>query len=140
MIRYVTDTVAVAPQITLEHIPQLAAEGYDAVICNRPDGEEPGQLDAAAVEAAAKAAGLSFAHIPLGRDGITQDHLDATAQAFNAHQKVLAYCRSGTRSITLWVLAQARDGADPHELLRLADQAGYDLSHLHGTLHEMAGH
>ena len=42
---------------------------------------------------------------------------------------VFCYCRSGTRSTTLWALSQAgRLGAD--EIIALAANAGYDMSHL----------
>jgi uncharacterized protein (TIGR01244 family) len=40
---------------------------------------------------------------------------------------VLAFCRSGTRSITAWALGEADMGRDRMELVRLASAAGYDL-------------
>jgi uncharacterized protein (TIGR01244 family) len=40
---------------------------------------------------------------------------------------VLAFCRSGTRSITAWALGEAASGRDRAELVRLAAAAGYDL-------------
>ena len=40
---------------------------------------------------------------------------------------VLAYCRSGTRSITLWALSQ-RNSVDREVLVAAARNAGYDLS------------
>jgi uncharacterized protein (TIGR01244 family) len=46
---------------------------------------------------------------------------------------VLAFCRSGTRSTTLWALSQA--GKLPaHEIIAQAARAGYDMSHLLGHL------
>jgi len=41
---------------------------------------------------------------------------------------VLAYCRSGTRSITAWALGEAAGGRDRNELVKLAQGAGYDLA------------
>jgi uncharacterized protein (TIGR01244 family) len=45
-----------------------------------------------------------------------------------AKGRVLAYCRSGTRSTLLWSLAEAKGGADPDALSEIASQAGYDLT------------
>jgi uncharacterized protein (TIGR01244 family) len=48
---------------------------------------------------------------------------------------VVAYCRSGTRSTTLWALSQA--GKLPaEEIIAEAAGAGYDMSHLAGHLGE----
>jgi len=55
---------AVSPQIALADIPAIAAQGFKAIICNRPDNEEPGQIAAALLGEAAERLGLSFAHIP----------------------------------------------------------------------------
>jgi uncharacterized protein (TIGR01244 family) len=41
--------------------------------------------------------------------------------------RVLAFCKSGTRSTFLWALAEAQRGADGEELMRKAAAAGYDL-------------
>ena len=38
-----TESLSVAAQITPQDIPNLAAQGFTAVVCNRPDGEVPGQ-------------------------------------------------------------------------------------------------
>jgi len=46
-----------------------------------------------------------------------------------AEGPVLAFCRSGTRSITTWSIGQAQSGAMSRgELVSLGRQAGYDLS------------
>jgi uncharacterized protein (TIGR01244 family) len=46
---------------------------------------------------------------------------------------VLCYCRSGTRSTTLWALTQA--GKMPAtEIVAQAAHAGYEMSHLLGYL------
>ena len=45
-----------------------------------------------------------------------------------AEGKVLAYCRSGTRSTLLWALARASRGDHPAVLSEQAADAGYDLS------------
>ena len=47
----------------------------------------------------------------------------------HAHGPVLAFCRSGTRSITVWALGQAEAGENtPEALIALGRAAGYDIS------------
>jgi uncharacterized protein (TIGR01244 family) len=125
----VTDQLSVAPQIGLGDLATAASQGFKLVINNRPDGEEPGQPTSAEVEAAAKAAGLGYVHIPV-RGGPTPDQVEANYRAVEtAEGPVLAFCRSGTRSIVTWSLGQFQaDERSAQELVELGAQAGYDLS------------
>ena len=127
--RRVTDQLSVSPQITLEDLPRAAAMGFKLVINNRPDGEDPSQPTSAAVEAAARAAGLQYAYIPV-RGGPTQDQVAEERSILeNSEGPVLAFCRSGTRSIITWSLGEAMDGARSRdELVALGLEAGYDLN------------
>ena len=134
VIRQVTKDFAVAPQIAPADMALAAGQGFVLVINNRPDGEAPDQPDSAQMEAAAKAAGLAYVHIPV-RGGPTPDQVEAVADAISgAKGPVLAFCRSGTRSINTWSLGQAASGARPRdELVRLGADAGYDLSGVLGV-------
>jgi uncharacterized protein (TIGR01244 family) len=127
--RKVTDQFSVAPQIALDDIPLARAAGFKLLINNRPDGEQPGQPSSAAVEAAATAAGLDYAHIPVvGGPTSAAVHAEMAAIA-DAAGPVLAFCRSGTRSIVIWSIGQALSGERSRsELIALGGQAGYDLS------------
>jgi uncharacterized protein (TIGR01244 family) len=98
-----------------------------AIVNNRPDDEEPGQPSAAEMAAAAKAAGLTYRHIPMA-GGLSAALVREMAEALaEAEGPLLAFCRSGTRSTYLWALAEAQNGADGEELMRKAAAAGYDL-------------
>jgi uncharacterized protein (TIGR01244 family) len=123
--RNVTDGFAVSAQISPEDVEAAAADGVTLVINNRPDGEDAGQAPGSVIEAAAKQAGLRYVHIPIvGRPSPAQ--VEAMKSAISGTSgKVLAYCRSGTRSITVWAM-----GVDePREtVLGLSRVAGYDLS------------
>ena len=127
-IRNVTDTFAVAPQISLNDLSDLAALGFKRIVNNRPDGEAPGQPHSAEFAAAAKALGLDYVHIPFqggpGREQVAQTEAWARDPAL----KTLAFCRSGTRSITVWGLAQLNLGAPSETIIDQAAAAGYDLS------------
>ena len=128
-IRTVTDDFSVAPQIATADLPAIAAQGFKLVINNRPDGEAPGQPSSEAIAEAAKAAGLDYVHIPV-RGGPTREQVEAMHTAVQgAGGAVLAFCRSGTRSITSWAVGQAMHEDRPREaLVRLGQEAGYDLS------------
>ncbi len=132
--RRVTDDFSTAPQISLSDVAQAARLGFRTLISNRPDGEEPGQPTGAEVAAAAAAAGLAFHHIPV-RGSPTPEQVEETRLVLqDAEAPVLAFCRSGTRSIVTWSLCQALSGArERGELVSLGREAGYDLSGVLGA-------
>jgi len=127
--RQVTADFFVSPQISAADIEAAAAMGVTLVINNRPDDEVPGQPTSAQIEAAARAAGMDYLHVPV-RGGPTAEQVETNREAIeNADGPVLAFCRSGTRSINTWSLGQALSGARSRkELLSLGAAAGYDLS------------
>ncbi|HKT53369.1 MAG TPA: TIGR01244 family sulfur transferase [Caulobacteraceae bacterium] len=127
--RKVTETYSVAPQIALEDVQAAADRGFVLVINNRPDGESADQPTSAAMAAAASAAGLDYVHIPV-RGGPTPEQVAQQRTAVEAAKgPVLAFCRSGTRSIVTWSLGEAQSGArSVEELVGLGAAAGYDLS------------
>lgn len=113
MFRPLTDTLLVSPQISLADIEEAKAQGVTFILNNRPDDEEPGQLNGPEVEAAAKAAGIGYAAVPVSHGGFAPWQIDGMDAALAAAQggKLLAYCRSGTRSTLLWrspALARAK--------------------------------
>ena len=125
--RFVTANFAVSPQISLADVSAAAAAGFSLIINNRPDDEAPDQPAGARIEQAARDAGLDYLWVPvLGAP--TADQARAVRRAVDtASGKVLAYCRSGTRSINTWAMGEA--GRTPRdELIRLGAAAGYDLS------------
>ena len=138
MFRVLTPDFAVAGQLQPEDMATAAAQGYALVINNRPEGEEPGQPGADAMAEAARSAGLEYHYIPLRGGGLTMDHISQT-EAVLAQGKgpILAYCRSGMRSTTLWALAKAKAGEDPQELAAQAGAAGYDLGPVAGLMEQL---
>ena len=113
---------------------EIASLGVTTIINNRPDGEEPGQPTSDAIEAAARAAGVDYRHIPVA-GGISLPQVAAMADALaGADGPVLAFCRSGTRSAYLWAMARSRLGDDTEALVGQAEAAGYDLTPIRGFL------
>lgn len=99
----ITEMLSVSPQITTGDIPAIKQAGFRSIICNRPDGEGVDQPTFKEVATAATAAGLEICYLPV-QSGLVRDE---DAVAFGAALRdlpgpVLAYCRSGTRSATLW--------------------------------------
>ncbi len=129
--RAVTDSFSVSPQIEIADVTRAAADGFSLIINNRPDGEAPGQPASEVMAAEAKAHGLAYAYIPV-TGGPTPDQVAAVQAAIEgAPGKVLAYCRSGTRSIITWSLGQRASGAlSADALIECGAAAGYDLSGL----------
>jgi len=113
-------------------VDEAAAAGIRLVVNNRPDGEEPGQPTSAEIEAAARAAGLDYRHIPVA-GGFPPDQVEAMARALE-QGPVLAFCRTGTRSTFLWALARAARGAPADEVAAAAAAAGYDLAPIRAWL------
>ncbi|MGR3712363.1 MAG: TIGR01244 family sulfur transferase [Shimia sp.] len=129
-IRQITDRFFVAPQIEATDMQALAEAGFSLVINNRPDMEIGPDHASDAMQAAAQAAGLTYVANPLTMDTMTPDRQGVQRGATEeASGKVLAYCRSGTRSLICWTLAHAGD-VPADELLSAAASAGYDLSGL----------
>jgi uncharacterized protein (TIGR01244 family) len=128
--RHLTDTVLAAPQIGVGDIAEAKALGVTLVINNRPEGESDDQTTGDAIEAAARAAGLDYTAIPITHAGFSEPQVAAMRAALDraGDGKVLAYCRSGTRSTLLWALAQSARGDDPEELADIAAAAGYDVA------------
>lgn len=101
--------VCVAPQLDPSAMAWAAQAGFKSVINNRPDFEGgPDQPTSAMMEAAAIAAGLRYAHLPVAPAVQTPEEIARFAALLADMPKpVLAFCRSGTRSGKLYRAATA---------------------------------
>jgi len=99
----VSPDYAAAAQIAADDVAEIAALGYRSIMCNRPDGEDPGQPDFAVIAEAAHERGLVAKHVPVVSGRITPENVeDFRAALAELPQPVFAYCRSGARCRTLW--------------------------------------
>jgi uncharacterized protein (TIGR01244 family) len=108
-IRAVSPDVCVAAQLSPDAMAELARAGFRSVINNRPDFEHgPDQPTSAAIEAAARAAGLEYRFLPVSGGYQSPQEIAAFAALLGELPRpILAFCRSGARSARLFAAASA---------------------------------
>jgi sulfide:quinone oxidoreductase len=123
----ITDKISVSPQLTEDDVNAAAKAGFRSIICNRPDGEAADQPTFSEIENIAKNAGMEARYIPVVAGMVKDTDADAFEAAMRELPKpVLSYCRTGTRSATMWSLSQA--GKMPlADILSATKAAGYDM-------------
>jgi len=127
-LKKITEKTAVSPQITTQDIAAIKEAGFRAIICNRPDGEGADQPSFAEIEAAAKKVGLEAAYVPVTSGKVRDEDVESFGAALkDLPRPVLAYCRTGTRSATLWSLHESKK-RPMHEILAATKAAGYDMN------------
>ena len=96
--------VCVAPQLDPAAMAWAATAGFKSVVNNRPDFEGgPDQPTSATMEAAARAAGLQYAWLPVQPAVQTpQEIAQFAALLADLPKPILAFCRSGARSGKLY--------------------------------------
>jgi uncharacterized protein (TIGR01244 family) len=138
--RKLSESVLASPQLTANDIGAARTLGVTRIVNNRPEEEEPGQTPGAAIEAAAREAGIDYVAIPISHGNFGEAEVGAMVDALDRpHGKVLAYCRTGTRSTLLWALAQAAKGEPLTSIAAAAAAAGYDVSPVLPAMTVLAG-
>ncbi|MEM5474871.1 TIGR01244 family sulfur transferase [Pacificibacter sp. AS14] len=127
-VKKISDALSVSGQIYLDEVANLADLGFGAIVCNRPDGEAADQPTHEEMQQAAQKAGLAFLYLPVTPGIVT----DETAAAFKTALTelpgpILGYCRTGTRTTTLWSLAMSSDKSVV-DILAATKAAGYDMA------------
>ena len=108
-LRQVAPDVCVAGQLTPEAMAEAARMGFRSVVNNRPDFEHGSdQPTNAAIEAAARAAGLDYRFLPVSGGWQSPEEIAAFARLLEELPRpLLVFCRSGARSARLFAQAQA---------------------------------
>ena len=126
-IRPLTAELSVAPQIAITDLREIANAGFRSVICNRPDEESPEHPSFGEIERAAVECGLQLRYLPAEPGKVSDQQGAAFAKLMAELPKpVLAFCRTGMRSTTLWALTQAGSMPFP-QIIERASKAGFDL-------------
>src|SRR3984893_10023757 len=128
--RNLAEKLSVSSQLTPPDLTAAAHQGIRSIINNRPDAEASDQPTSAEIEAAATALGLGYRHMPVVPGQIhDEDIANFSVALAELEAPVLAFCRTGTRSASLWALS-APAGVASSDLLSAARAAGYDLDAL----------
>ncbi len=123
----ISDELGVSAQISIKDVQAAADAGYRAIICNRPDGEGADQVSFGEIEAAAKAAGIEARYVPVKQGMVRDADVAEFSEALAAlPSPVLAYCRSGMRSASLWSFHAAKRQPIA-DILAVTKAAGYDM-------------
>lgn len=126
-VKTLTSELSVSPQLSIADIKSAKEQGFKAIICNRPDGEAGDQPTFAEIEKAAKKLGLETHYLPIVAGKVTDTEVAAFREALIALPgPVLGYCRTGTRTATLWSLSQAST-LPLAKILAVTKAAGYDM-------------
>jgi sulfide:quinone oxidoreductase len=126
-IKTISNGFSVSPQIVANDIKEIAKLGFRSIVCNRPDGEGADQPTFEEISNAAKEAGLEIRYQPIVSGKVSDDDARDFGRLYDELPKpIFAYCRTGTRSTTLWSLSQAGK-LDTSEILRATKAAGYDM-------------
>ena len=129
----VTKNYFVSPQILASDVKLLKEQGFETIVCNRPDNEEPNQADFESINKECSRLGLKFYNYPLSPGDLNIERVLETKGLLEEGNKILAYCRTGTRCITLWACAEVAN-KEVKEILKISENAGYDLNHMEEIL------
>ncbi len=102
-IREIDQHFSIAEQVYLADLGTLAELGYTDVVCNRPDGEDPGQPSFAELEMEAASHGLKLHFLAIDGPNIDPGHIHGLRQVLDeASGKTVGFCRTGNRSLLLY--------------------------------------
>ena len=125
----ISSQLSVSEQILPSQVREIAEAGFKSIICNRPDGEGADQPLFAEIDAAAKTAGLVTAYQPIVSGKVGDEDALAFGRLMDTLPKpIFAYCRTGTRSTTLWSLSEGARGHALPDILATTKAAGYDMT------------
>ncbi|HEV6965680.1 bifunctional protein tyrosine phosphatase family protein/NAD(P)/FAD-dependent oxidoreductase [Roseateles sp.] len=126
-LKTLTPELAVAAQVHAGDLREISNAGFRTLICNRPDGEGNDQPVFAELVAAASGLGIAMHYLPAESGKVTDEQGRAFGALMASSPKpVLAFCRTGMRSTTMWALSEAGQRPLP-EIIERAARAGYDL-------------
>ncbi|MFU0506600.1 protein tyrosine phosphatase family protein [Pseudaminobacter sp. NGMCC 1.201702] len=128
--KQISERLHVGPQLTAKDISRAKSQGFAAIINNRPDGEEPGQPSAAENRSVAEGEELAYTNIPVTAGEISESQVRAFQVALTqADGPVLAHCKTGTRSATLYAIGEVLDGRlSKDRVIPFGQSVGLDLS------------
>ena len=137
-INKISPEYSVSAQICADNLADIVAAGFKSIICNRPDTENPANLQIETLKLRITAAGLDFAENVFDSSTFGMDKIDRQSQLLvEMCGPVLAYCASGHRCCIIWAFAKAGI-IETNAILEATEAAGFQLSHLRPQLEARA--
>ena len=126
----ISEMLSVGGQPTEDDLVGLKAEGFDAIVNLRREGEDNQPLDPKSEGMAAAAAGLRYFHIPVNSADPRREQVDAVRAALGqVAGPVFVHCQGGGRACTMALLATATaSGHGAKEMMAQAEAAGFPVS------------
>lgn len=123
----IAENYFVTAQISPDDAAQIKAMGFEMVINNRPENESEDQPAGEVVAAALMVEGIDYVVNPVALPALSQVQVDKQVEACSTGKKILAFCRTGTRSSVLWVLKENQAGQDFDRLVEVVQVKGIAL-------------
>ena len=108
------EQVSASGQLVLDDIDKLVEEKIELLVCNRPDGEDEGQLPYEDIAKAARERGIETRLLAFSSYQIQNEDRDKLVDMLCEKKRTHLYCRSGARSKRLWRMAN-KIGCGGHE-------------------------
>ncbi|KIG11174.1 Beta-lactamase hydrolase-family protein [Burkholderia sp. MR1] len=108
IVRPLATDLSVSTQISTTDVETLKGLGFRSIVCHRPDGEAPNQPSFGEIAQVAKLVGIEAIYQPVvPGQRLTDEAVVFAALCTELPKPILAYCRTGTRSATLWTMSRA---------------------------------
>ncbi len=130
------DDFFIAGQITDKDFVAAKKLGISMIINNRPDAEEPGIISVDEARKLASNNNIDYLHLPMANgQPLPEDLIPKMQLALDEQKKskgkILAHCRTGTRSSFLWAAIQIIEGKkNTQEVIEIAADKGVNLTGL----------
>lgn len=99
------EQVSASGQLALADIDELVEKKVELLVCNRPDGEDEGQLPYEDLAKVAQEKGIETRLLAFTSYQIQNDDRDRLVDILCEKKRTHLYCRSGARSKRLWRMA-----------------------------------
>ena len=123
----ITDAFSASGELCEQDLKQLSEQGVSTVINVRPDNEAPEQTTNAQWNTLCQQYGLQYFFIPVKSGQYSEHDVKQFKDAIDgAQNKVHCFCRTGTRAVHLFALANKNTNSIKR-LQTLITNKGYDL-------------
>ncbi|MGF7167853.1 uncharacterized protein (TIGR01244 family) [Pantoea sp. AN62] len=109
-IRHLDGKISFSDAPSHQEFLALGEQGYDLVLNNRPDEEEGEFLLHAQEKALAEQQDITYVYLPFTFDSLTWETVYTFNRLIRRGKKTLAHCRSGSRSVALYLLYELNEG------------------------------